>query len=96
MDALLQGLEVQPLARGIDDDDLAVEHAAFGKVGLQRLDDFREVARHWFAVAAANLNLVAVAEHDGAEAVPLRFVELIRRDLLDRFGEHRLDGRDHG
>ena len=37
--------------------------------------DLGEVAGHRALVAAAELDLVAVAEHDAAEAVPLRLVE---------------------
>ena len=60
VDALLQRLEVQPVAGG--DDDLAVEHAPVGQFGLDRLDQFGEVAGHRLLVAAAELDLVAVPE----------------------------------
>ena len=42
---------------------------------LDRLDDLREVAGEGPLVAAAQLDLVAVAEDDAAEAVPLRLEE---------------------
>ena len=75
VDALQQGLEVQPVAAG--DDDLAVDHAAVRQVGPQRLDDLGEVAGQRLLAAAGQLDLVAVAEHDAAEAVPLRLVEVV-------------------
>ena len=71
VDALLQHLELEPVAD--DDHDLAVDDAPFGQVGLDRLDDLGEVAGHRLLVARADLDLVAVAEDDRAEAVPLRF-----------------------
>ena len=64
------------------DDDLAVEDAALGQLGLHRLDELGEVAGHRPLVAAAELDLVAVAEDDAAEAVPLRLVRGARRDGL--------------
>ena len=57
------------------DDDLAVDDALLGQVRLDRLDDLGEVAGQRPLVAAAELDLVAVAEDDAAEAVPLGLVE---------------------
>ena len=62
------------------DHDLAVDDRARREVAPDRLDDLGEVARHRPLLAAADLDLVAVAEHDRAEAVPLGLVELARRD----------------
>ena len=45
-----------------------------GSSALERLDQLREVAGHRPLVAAADLDLVAVAEDDAPEAVPLRLV----------------------
>ena len=94
MDALLQRLEVQAAVGG--DDDLAVEHAPLRELRLERRHEFGEVARHRPLVAAAELDLVAVAEDDRAEAVPLRLVRRSRRDVGHRLREHRRDGRHHG
>src|SRR5581483_2596725 len=47
-------------------------------------------------VAAADLDLVAVAEDDRPEAVPLRLVELVGRDLGDGLGEHGRNRGHHG
>ena len=55
-----------------DDDDLAVDDAALGKRRRERRDQLREVAVHRLLVAALQQDLVAVAEHQRAEAVPLR------------------------
>src|SRR6266542_1896873 len=68
VDALLQRLEVEPLA--LAHHHLAVDHAARRELGARRLDDLWEVAGHRALVAAAQLDLVAVTEDDGAEAVP--------------------------
>ena len=50
-----------------------------GSCGQQRLDQLGEVAGERPLVAAGQLDLVAVAEHDAAEAVPLRLVQPARR-----------------
>ena len=75
---LLQRLEVQAVVGG--DDDLAVDHAALRQLGSDRRDQFGEVAGHRPLVAAAQLDLVAVAEADRPEAVPLRLVGGAGRD----------------
>ena len=94
MDPLQQRLEVQPVAAR--DDDLAVDHALLGQVRLHRGDDLGEVAGQRPLVAAAELDLVAVAEDDAAEAVPLRLVEQpVAGGQLGRgLGQHRLHRRE--
>ena len=64
-----------------------------GSLALQRLDHLGEVAGQRLLVAAGQLHLVAVAEDDAAEAVPLGLVEQTSPlgDLLDRLGEHRAE-----
>jgi hypothetical protein len=96
VDALQQGVEVQPLAVCVRDHDLAVDHRALGEVGQHRLDQFREVAGHRPLVPAADLDLGAVPEDDRPEAVPLR-LEAVRavRNLGHRLGQHRRDRRVH-
>ena len=99
MDPLLQRLELQPLADG--DEDLAVEHAPLGQLLQGRVHELGEVAGQRLGVATGELHLVAVAEHDRAEAVPLRLeaqaTELLRiGHALHGLGEHRLDGWHHG
>jgi hypothetical protein len=90
MQAHLQRLEVEPmLAR---DDDLSVDHAARGKAGQEAGAELREVTIEGFQVAALEIEVVAVTEHDRAEAVPLRFEEppVARRHLRRELGQHRL------
>ena len=94
VDALLERLEVEPVGGG--DDDLAVDHAPLGQLGAQRLDQLREVPGHRPLVAAADLDLVPVAEDQAPEAVPLRLVGRARRDRRHGLGEHRCDGRHDG
>src|SRR2546421_3651814 len=89
VDTHLQEIEVETLLGG--DHDLAVEHRALGERAAQLLDELGEVPVERALVAAAELDLVAVAEHDAAEAVPLRLVEhpVAGRELADELGQHR-------
>ena len=89
MDAQRQQVEVQ--ARRCLDHDLAVDHRAVGQCGQQRLDQIGEVAGERLLVAAAELDVLAVTEHDAAEAVPLRLVRplVADRHLARQLGEHR-------
>jgi hypothetical protein len=97
MDPLLERLELEPFPGLIRHHDLAVDDGSFGQVRLDRFDHLGEVAGHRSLVPAPDLDLVAVAEHDRAEPVPLRLErEIAPRDLGDRLREHRLDGRHHG
>ena len=63
------------------------------------LDDLREVRGERPAAPAGQLDLVAVAQDEAAEAVPLRFVDQAAGDavggghLLDGLGEHGRDGQ---
>ena len=80
------------------DDDLAVEHAALGKRRLERGGELREVAIERLQVARLDVDLVAVAEDEGAEAVPLRFEQpaVVGWQVVGGLGEHRLEGRFEG
>ena len=104
--ALLQGVEVEPVRGG--DHDLAVHHAVLGQAVQQRLAKLREVAVERPGVAALDVEVgAAPTEHDGAEAVPLGLEEEVARFRkgLGQRGEHGLDrggdgevavGRGHG
>ena len=81
---------------GAGDHDLPVDHAAWWQAARDRSDQLGEVPGHRPFVAAADLHLVAVAEHDRAEAVPLRFVPHAVRYLGDRSGQHRRHRGQHG
>ena len=93
VDALAEQVEVEAVLARPHHDDLAVDDAPVGQVGQRGLDDLGEVAGHRLLVAAADLDQVAGAEDDRAEAVPLRLeadvLALEGRDALDRLGEHR-------
>ncbi len=56
--------------------------SALGQLLAQRVEQFGEVPGERATVAAAELDLVAVAEHDAAVPVPLRFVEQVARGEL--------------
>ena len=74
VDPLLEDLELQPVTpRRITErhEHLTVEHAPLGQLPLDRLHQLGEVARQGLGVAAGQLHLVAVAEHDAAKPVPL-------------------------
>ena len=66
---------------------------AVGQLREQRLAQLGEVPQQRLAVAALQIEVVAVAEHDAAEAVPLRLVRhrARRRQLARELREHRLD-----
>ena len=89
VNALLQHLEVE--AGAAHQDDLAVEHAALGQLRLQRLDDLGEIPIEWFRVAALDRELVAVAEDQRPEPVPLRLEDpaVALGKLGDPLREHR-------
>ena len=61
-------VEVEPALGG--DHDLAVDDAALGQVGAQRLEEIGEVARERLLVAAPDLDVVAVAEDDARGSRP--------------------------
>ena len=98
MDALLQGVEVEPGTVGHRHDDLAVDDATRRKLGADRVDQLREVPVERALVAAGQQDLVAVAEHDAAEPVPFRFVEpaIALGHLVGRLGEHGSERWDDG
>ncbi len=94
VDPLLQGVEAEPVVDAHD--DLAVHHRPLGQHSLQRLDQLGEVAGQGPLVAAAQHQLVAVAEHDAAKAVPLRLEgQIAVRNALHRPGQHRPHRRHH-
>ena len=70
--AQLERVEVE--ARRRRDHELAVEHDLVGQLREQRLAQLGEVAQQRLLVAALEIELVAVAEHDATEPVPLRLV----------------------
>jgi hypothetical protein len=90
VDALLEGVEVQAVGPGHH--DLAVDHAPIGEGSPQRAEELREVAGEGPVVAGPQLELVAVAEHDAPEAVPLGLepdgTRLGRGQLRSRLGQH--------
>src|SRR5512132_296175 len=89
MDAHLETVEVEALLGG--DHDLAVQHRALGQRATEVLDELGEVPVERALVAAPELDLVAVAEHDAAEAIPLRLVEqpVAGREIANELREHR-------
>ena len=96
MKAKLQRLEVQTAV--LRDHDLAVEHAPLGKLRLERLDQLREIPVERLLISALDEQLVAVAENERAEPIPLGLVDpsFARRKVADAVREHRKDGRIDG
>ena len=98
VEALLERPEVEPPV-GAGDHDLAVDDGARRQALACRRDHLGEVARHRAGVATADLDLVAVAEHDRAEAVPLGLVERpgweVGADLRQHRRDRRHDGQPH-
>ena len=72
MDALQQVVE-RKCAAGRHH-DFAVEYERLRLELARRLDDLREVARERLAGLGLQLDLIAVAKHQTAKAVPLRLV----------------------
>ena len=97
VDALLQRVEVQ--ARRTGHDQLAVDRrSARAGASCSADDQLGEVAGERPLVAAAQLDLVAVAEHEAAEAVPLRLVQpaVALGQGGGGLGQHRCDGGHDG
>ena len=91
--AHLEGIEIEPVRRG--DHDLAVEYAAVGQPGPQRVVQLREIPIERFEVAALDEDFVAATKDDGPKAVPFGFEEksVADRDLRGELGQHGLDWR---
>ena len=96
MDAQQQRLEVERAVPG--DDHLAVDDAALRQRGPERVGELREVAVERLEVARLRVHLVAVAEDDGAEPVPLGLEQpaVALGQAVDRLGQHRFDRRGDG
>src|SRR5262245_10530443 len=90
MDALQQRVEGKPAIVGTD--NLAIEDELRRLQCADGLDKLRVIARQRLTGLRLQLDLVAVAEREAAEAVPFRLVLPFRsdRDLIDR---QRLHGR---
>ncbi len=96
VEPILKCLELERAAAG--DHDLSIEHHALGERRAQRREQLREVARERLLVAALEEDLVAVAKHERAKAVPFRLedpsvalgqrVGALRQHRLER-GHHR-------
>ena len=91
--AQLERVEVEPLGRR--DHELAVEHDLVRCLREQRFAHLREIAEQRLLVAALQVEVVAVTEHDAAEAVPLRFEQEVGlwRHVARQLRQHRLERR---
>src|SRR5436190_10791304 len=92
----LQSVEVETVRRR--DHQLAVEHDLGRQLFEQRFTELREVAHERLLIPALEIEVVAVAEQDAPEAVPLRLVQQIgcRRHVSRQLREHRLERRSNG
>src|SRR5688500_1438175 len=103
MDADQESIEIEA-AIGIGDDHLAIEHEASIRAThrAQWLLELGEVSVQGLEVAGLDVDIVAIAEDEGAEAVPFRLVDpaIARRDRGGRLCQHRrdrrLDRKGHG
>jgi hypothetical protein len=93
MQPQLERIEVE--RRALRDHELAVEHAALRQLCQEDVDDLGEVSIQRLLVAALDEDLVPVAEHEDAEAVPLRLEDplVAAGQLADALGEHRVHRR---
>ena len=96
MDALQEVVEGESFSRR--DHDLAVEHEPGRRNAAHGFDDLGEVSAEALARLRPQLDAVAVAEGEAAEAVPLRLVRplVAPGDLLDQSGQHRLERDRNG
>jgi hypothetical protein len=101
MDPLAQRVEVEAPPCHVGDDDLTVDDASLGQARPQRIEQLGEVAVERSLLAARELHVVAVSEHDAPETVPLRLEQpaVAGRDLTRQLRQHRgewwRDGQDH-
>jgi hypothetical protein len=99
MNPKLQFLEIQ--AAGSRNDNLAVEHASLGKLGVQGGQQFRKITIQRLRVSTLDEDLVAIAKDQRSKTVPLGFEYpgVTRWKRSDPFGEHgqdrRIDGEIH-
>src|SRR5438309_5787411 len=72
------------------DDDFTIEHALFGQLGFQWIDELRKISIERFFVAALDENFVAIAEDECAEPVPFRLEDpsFAGWELADSLCEH--------
>src|SRR4051794_19260247 len=88
---------MQPAQKRLEvsgDHDLAVQCEASGGQCPERADQLGEVARERSLVAAPQVDLLAVAEDQAPEPVPLWLVEVSTpRELSLEAGEHRRQRR---
>ncbi len=66
-----------------------------GNSAMARGNQLGKVPGHRFLVAAADLDLVAVAKKNRPEPVPLGLIRRVRRDRFHRLGQHRRNRRHH-
>src|SRR2546423_7553141 len=93
MEPHLQRVEVEA-SRGRDH-DLAVDDAIVRQLLEQRIVQLGKVAIERPQIAALDVEVVAAAEHDRAESVPLRLVQVrsFRWERLGQLRKHRLHWR---
>src|SRR5438046_10640010 len=93
MQAELQRLEVEPTVGR--DDELAIDNAAFGQARAKDGLELGKVPIERLQVTALGVEPVAIAKHDRAKAIPLRFEKppVTRRQVRRELREHRLDRR---
>ncbi len=96
VDALGQGIEVEPRRPG--DDDLPVDDAAVGQVLQQGAAQLGEVPVQRLLVATAEHDVGAVAKDDATEPVPLGLIgeAFLLGKLTDELGQHGGHRRVHG
>ena len=100
VDALGEGVPGEVLLPGRPgaDDDLGVRHDALGQEAPDGVHDLGEVPGQGFRAARVEGDVVAVADDEAAEAVPLGLVQQIAargrpRDAGHRLAQHRVHGQ---
>ncbi len=100
MDPQQEGVEIERAV--VRDHDLAVEDTSLRESRPERVGQLREVAIERLQVARLRVDVVAVAEDERPEAVPLGLEQpaVVARQRVGRLRQHRLDrgleGECHG
>src|SRR6266496_3953367 len=99
MKAELERIEIETFIARYD--DFPIEHALFGQLRFQWIDELREISIERLLVAALYEKFVAVAEDECAESVPLRLEDpsfagwKLTDSLCEHWKDRRIDSEVH-
>src|SRR5688572_9996646 len=93
MNPQLERIEIQPLV--LDDDNFAVKNTLIGQGQSYRIKQLGEIAVERSLVTALQINVIAIAKHNRAKAIPLRLDDpaVPWRENSNTLRQHRLNRR---